>query len=70
MSYTCHNHDEHRGWVLLPVQDGWNDNGSRRMRLHQPNWADIQCGHVTSHLDPQCKGCKWRNPDEEKENKQ
>ena len=60
MTYPCYNHEPRRAtWPPLAVQVGWSA-GRRVMAYHQPKWADIECGHITSHNDPECEGCCWR----------
>lgn len=59
--YTCKNHEPYSGRVMtLMVQDGWTPQGQRIMKEHKPEWMDIECGHITSHIDDECQGCTWR----------
>ena len=43
------------------VQDGWNEDGTRRMIQHKTHWLPMNCGHSYSATDPSCRGCRWRS---------
>jgi hypothetical protein len=60
--YGCHNRDTQAARERpLVVQQGWNQNGTRRMGAHQPQWDNVDCGHNLRATDPACTGCKWRD---------
>lgn len=55
--YGCHNTVRNNDAVIL-VQDGWNDDGTRRMieSVWEP-LKHIKCGHDVKHVDSACQGC-------------
>ena len=61
--YNCHNHEprvlDGRRLDTLEVQDGWTDDGRRRMRAHTTEWLPIECGYTESGDDERCAGCNW-----------
>lgn len=44
------------------IQDGWTEDGRRRMVLHRTQWKPAGCGANANEraADPECEGCKWR----------
>jgi len=59
--YPCWNHEPRHGtYGSVEVQDGWTPDGRRQMRMHDPEWLPVECGHLTPESDPACSGCKWR----------
>ena len=44
--------------TFLEVQDGWNEDGTRRMKVIQFR-GDMGCPYSASTIDTGCTGCKW-----------
>lgn len=74
--YTCHTFcggpvvRKHKrtvqdGWTDIYVNTSANVDGGMMIRVPvmreiETSWKPIECGHITSHLDEQCKGCAYR----------
>jgi len=60
--HGCHNSPRPRHESKpYEIQDGWNEDGTRRMVSHQTEWKPVPCGHTWSDTDPACEGCEWRD---------
>lgn len=59
-AYGCKNRPPVDDLQFIQVQDGYNDDGTRRMIDHLPEWKRIPCGHTERAQDSRCSGCKWR----------
>lgn len=46
--------------------DGFTFNGPfhriQKLVRIETKWKDIDCGHITSNIDPNCEGCWFRRP--------
>ncbi len=59
--YTCAS-DLPRGRTnLWVVQDGWTEDGRRRMVQGATEWLPLPCGYIHRAQDPHCEGCKNRS---------
>ena len=54
--YGCHNRAHLR--AFFDVQDGWNDNGTRRM-VTVPIRSNPDCQYDNKATDKKCLGCRW-----------
>jgi len=71
--YDCVNRERPNRSSSMLVQEGWKVDPrtgveQRNMVEVVSEWQDIACGHVTSHSDPLCADCKWKQPSPEKIN--
>jgi len=56
VTYGCHNRPHLR--ATLEVQDGWNDNWTRRM-ITIPVRSSTDCQYDLRAVDKKCGGCRW-----------
>jgi len=56
MTYGCHNRGHFR--AQLQVQDGWNQNGTRRMITISVR-SSASCQYDLRTTDKRCAGCRW-----------
>jgi hypothetical protein len=61
--YSCHNKDA-KAETKHTAQDGWNDDGTRKMVEVVSTWLEdtggSRCGHIGSAEDSRCIGCEHR----------
>lgn len=62
--YGCHSSrlgDIPRGRTVQYVaQDGWTEDGRRRMVHYATDWLPMTCGHSERSNDTACRGCTNR----------
>lgn len=56
---SCHNHAPSTGRTEHAAQDGWTEDGRRKMVTVVTHWAPIQCTHLLPESDPGCTNCCW-----------
>lgn len=70
MARTCRNKPapDELNQKTLYVQDGWNDDGTRRMvKAPATRWEpSVPCGFLESADDSECDGCVWQRDKESK----
>ena len=56
---SCWGHEPYEGRTQHDAQDGWTEDGRRKMVTVVSHWAPIQCTHLLAASDAGCKGCCW-----------
>jgi len=57
IKHGCYNHKPFK--TTLDVQDGWNENGTRKM-ITIPVKFTTDCQYDLKLTDGQCDGCCWQ----------
>lgn len=60
MVYGCNNHEPRPAAQVIEVQDGWTEDGRRKMTRITSKWQPVVCGHNFREVDLACSGCRWR----------
>lgn len=65
--YGCHSDTlgpipRGRRGIPAVAQDGWTEDGRRRMVDYTADWIEMPCGHTTRATDDACAGCSNATP--------
>ena len=56
---SCHNHEPYDPVKKYWAQDGFTEDGRRKLVEVVTPYSPIQCTHLLAESDPACSGCHW-----------